>query len=116
MSFTVFITIFRYVSIHIDQTLKVKFWKKENNPESQNAHPVGKEGLSKINKFLILLSSIEASRFGRARLNLIILDWFIVSEKEPIKGVLHPGPYFWKLCVFSQKTIATSEKVSTGSD
>ena len=38
-----------------------------------------------------------------------LLSWKLVEV------VLHPGPYFWRLCAFSQNKV-TSEKVSNGSD
>ena len=42
--------------------------------------------------------------------NLLTLHINTCSIKR-LKAVLHPGPYFRKLCVFSQKNFATLDKV-----
>ena len=45
----------------------------------------------------------------RIGINLIIMLYFA------LRGYSTPGPYFWRLCAFSQKNKATFDKASYGS-
>ena len=45
------------------------------------------------------------------------LVWFFMIKKRngELRGYCTPGPYFWRLCAFSQKNKANLDKVSYGS-